>query len=181
MLPPTSGGSTGVGYNVNRHTPINSGSWSGQRGNSIWIPTDKAVLNDIHDYSEGLGRRVDGVEYRNGHADFSPVAVYTITLSRLLYNRTDESQFVDCTLDLRDKMEENARLVPTDRSLIQWFDDACKEVIGRGIAKIPGYTWHHDVYEGRIQLVPESIHSACLHVGGRSIWGGGRDNRRQRT
>ena len=168
----------GISSGTGRHTPINNGTWSGERGNSIWIPGDKSVLEDIQLYSEGMGHRVNGIEYRDGYADFSPVAIYTTTLSELLYERTDESQFLDCALDMRSEMEDNARLIPPDRSIIQWFDGGSGiEIIGRGQAGIPGYTWHHDTQNGRIQLVPTSIHRACLHEGGRSLWGGGQGRR----
>ena len=169
--------SSGFFLNAGSRTPVNNGSWSGERGNSIWIPSDEAVLKDIQYYSEGLGRKVDGIEYQNGYADFSTVAVYTTTLAELLYNRTDNSQFVDCTLDLRAIMETYARQEPPNPVYIQWFDDEGKKAVATGQANIPGYTWHHDIYNGRIQLVPTSVHRACPHEGGRSIWGGGSRNR----
>ena len=40
-----------------------------------------------------------------------------------------------------------------------------------------GYTWHHDVEAGHMQLVPTDVHQSCRHSGGRSLWGGGADYR----
>ena len=40
-----------------------------------------------------------------------------------------------------------------------------------------GYTWHHNQEEGVLQLVDKNVHEQTGHTGGRSIWGGGSDNR----
>ncbi|RNF38262.1 HNH endonuclease [Planococcus salinus] len=40
-----------------------------------------------------------------------------------------------------------------------------------------GFTWHHSEEPGVLQLVDEETHSQTAHTGGRSIWGGGTENR----
>ena len=40
-----------------------------------------------------------------------------------------------------------------------------------------GYTWHHDAEVGKIQLVESDIHMKTGHTGGRTVWGGGNENR----
>ncbi|MBO2930305.1 MULTISPECIES: HNH endonuclease [Pseudomonadaceae] len=35
-----------------------------------------------------------------------------------------------------------------------------------------GYTWHHHQDSGRMQLVPELIHSKTGHIGGEAMGGG---------
>lgn len=40
-----------------------------------------------------------------------------------------------------------------------------------------GYVWHHSEEAGTFQLVDSTIHAQTGHTGGRSIWGGGNDNR----
>ncbi|WP_078553792.1 HNH endonuclease [Bacillus alkalicellulosilyticus] len=40
-----------------------------------------------------------------------------------------------------------------------------------------GFTWHHHEEMGRIQLVETEPHDQSGHSGGRSLWGGGSDNR----
>jgi hypothetical protein len=40
-----------------------------------------------------------------------------------------------------------------------------------------GFTWHHNEQPGVLQLVDEETHAQTAHTGGRSIWGGGSDNR----
>ena len=40
-----------------------------------------------------------------------------------------------------------------------------------------GYTWHHDAEVGKMQLVESDIHMKTGHTGGRTVWGGGNENR----
>lgn len=44
--------------------------------------------------------------------------------------------------------------------------------IESGKSKIDGYTWHHHQDSGRMQLVPELIHSKTGHIGGEAMGGG---------
>jgi len=39
------------------------------------------------------------------------------------------------------------------------------EAIDDERSKIPGYTWHFDVNNESLQLVPEEIHNAATHLG----------------
>jgi len=142
-------------------TPINNGKWSGDRGNSIWKPNDDEVLRDIRFYGNGA----EGIEYRNGYPDFTPIQIFESGLPINLFNRNDDYQFTDCNLELRDKL-------PCLPYLISYFDDTQLSAIGKGQTPI-GYTWHHDIQSGRMQLVPTSIHRNCTHYGGRERWGGG--------
>jgi filamentous hemagglutinin len=52
------------------------------------------------------------------------------------------------------------------------FTEAQMTAIRSGAEKIPGYTWHHHQDTGRMQLVPEAIHSAVRHTGWESISSG---------
>jgi hypothetical protein len=40
-----------------------------------------------------------------------------------------------------------------------------------------GYVWHHNQKSGVLELVDRELHKKTTHTGGRSIWGGGQDNR----
>lgn len=146
-------------------TPINNGNWSGDRGNSVWLPHDEEVLRDLRYY----GSSIEGIEYLNGYPDFAPVQVFESRLSVLLYDRDDDYQFTDCNLELLDFLNNHP-------DLISYFDDTQLSEIARG-QNPRGYTWHHDVQSGRMQLVPTSIHRNCPHYGGRNRWGGGTANR----
>lgn len=40
-----------------------------------------------------------------------------------------------------------------------------------------GYTWHHHEEMGKVQLVETEAHDQSGHIGGRTIWGGGTEDR----
>ena len=142
-------------------TPINNGKWSGDRGNSIWYPDDEDVLSDLRYYGNGA----EGIHYYDGYPDFTPVQVFECGLPHQLYNKNDNYQFTDCNLALLDYLKDYP-------DSVSYFDNVQLSAIARGQNPI-GYTWHHDVQAGRMQLVPTSIHGNCFHYGGRSKWGGG--------
>lgn len=59
---------------------------------------------------------------------------------------------------------------------ISEFNERQLEQIKDGV-KPDGFTWHHHEEPGKMQLVPQEIHEKARHTGGRSIWGGGTENR----
>lgn len=148
-----------------KQTPINDGNWDGDRGDSRWKPNDEDVIRDLEDYGNGA----DGIEYRNGFPDFTPVQVFECKMPNQLYDRNDDYQFTDCNLALLDHLKDHPDCISN-------FDDTQLAAIARG-NNPSGYTWHHDVQTGRMQLVPTSIHDSCKHYGGKNVWGGGTANR----
>lgn len=147
-----------------KQTPINNGEWSGERGHSTWIPDTEDVAEQLDAYG------VDGIEYRDGFPDFSPVTEYEHQLQEELYENGDTAQFNDCNNALSSHLENNPEFSAN-------FDDDQLEAIRAG-EKPSGYTWHHDVEPGNMQLVPTRIHQSCGHYGGKNVWGGGTVNRK---
>ena len=82
---------------------------------------------------------------------------------------TDKQQFKECNNQLQEAVDN----IPELKSQ---FDSEQLEQIQNGDTP-DGYTWHHDVDTGKMQLVDSNIHSHTGHTGGRSIWGGGSDAR----
>lgn len=137
-----------------RHiTTINEGM-AGQSVNGVKFAKRVFTLN---------GEKVEGV---------FPVfqSVFQCKLPETLYQASDNTQMKFCTKKLADRVEcdPNFRRNFTPRQL---------EQIKNGEPKISGLTWHHNELPGKMQLVKESEHSAARHTGGRSLWGGGSDNR----
>ena len=108
------------------------------------------------------GKRVEGV---------FPVfpSVYEVDLPLEMYKATDAVQFNACNKTLQEAISDN----PALRSK---FNKKQLEQIMNG-DRPSGFTWHHNETEGLMQLVPSDIHSKTPHTGGRSIWGGGSENR----
>lgn len=93
-----------------------------------------------------------------------------IMLPKDLWKASDTEQFKYCTEKLAKKIEENPELA-------KQFTPRQLEQIKNGEPRISGLTWHHNEEEGKMQLVDAKEHSVCRHTGGRSLWGGGSDNR----
>jgi hypothetical protein len=95
-------------------------------------------------------------------------ADYQLPPSR--YLDSDDAQFKEATIALREKIKKN----PSLKS--QFTDDQLKD-IEAGSPQITGLTWHHHQEPGKMQLVDQQIHYDTKHTGGRAIWGGGNNYR----
>lgn len=82
---------------------------------------------------------------------------------------TDAEQKKECNQQLKEAVEN-------DPELREKFNDEQLEQINNGDTP-DGYIWHHDAEVGKMQLVDYETHQKTGHTGGRSIWGGGSDNR----
>lgn len=94
---------------------------------------------------------------------------YEMELDESLYLESDAKQFKAATQALSEEININPDLKAK-------FDDRQIEQIHNG--KVPeGYVWHHNEEPGVMQLVDRSLHETTAHTGGRSLWGGGSENR----
>ena len=82
---------------------------------------------------------------------------------------SDADQFAECNRQLKEKYDND----PSFRDL---FDERQKENIEEGGTPY-GYTWHHNEETGKMQLIDYDTHQKTGHTGGRSVWGGGSENR----
>lgn len=94
---------------------------------------------------------------------------FDVALNKEDYGKSDYLQSKTCN----EKLQE---AVQTDPELASRFSGEQLEQIQNGDTP-KGYTWHHDVYPGQMQLVDSSVHALTRHTGGRAIWGGGKENR----
>ena len=101
--------------------------------------------------------------------DFSEHCQFETSLTKNLYSASDYQHIKYCNEQLS-QVYENGTLDTeqfTDRQLEQVRNGDTPE----------GYTWHHHEEPGRMQLVDSEVHRQTSHVGGRSLWGGGREAR----
>lgn len=162
-----------------------NGFWDGKRGDSYWIPADSDVQAQLHRY----GR--NSILYHRGYPDFEAFAAFETSLQSSEIRMSDRVQFCACSECLSDFWESVAQrytkgefddpLESPDyreclKQAFQCSDDQMEEIQwALENAETPyGYTWHHDVAVGKMLLVPTLIHAAARHLGGRSLWGGGR-------
>ena len=86
-----------------------------------------------------------------------------------LYEASDKEQFAECNRQLKEAVEK-------DPELAKRFTPEQLEQIKNGDTP-DGYTWHHNEEKGKMQLVDSDIHAKTGHTGGKTIWGGGNENR----
>lgn len=94
---------------------------------------------------------------------------YDSYLPENLYQSTDKEQFADSNKQLKEAIEK-------DPELAKKFLPEQLEQIKNGDTP-DGYTWHHNEETGKMQLVDSDIHAKTGHTGGKTIWGGGNENR----
>lgn len=90
-------------------------------------------------------------------------------LPKDLYEASDKEQFAECNRQLKEAVEK-------DPELAKKFTPEQLEQIKNGDTP-DGYTWHHNEEKGKMQLVDSDIHAKTGHTGGKTIWGGGNENR----
>ncbi|MDR3333441.1 MAG: HNH endonuclease [Treponema sp.] len=95
--------------------------------------------------------------------------VFDLQLPSELYKASDAKQFDECNKQLKKAVENDPELVKkfTPEQLEQIENEDTPD----------GYTWHHNEETGKMQLVDSVIHAKTGHTGGKSIWGGGQENR----
>lgn len=107
---------------------------------------------------------IDGQQYIVVAPEFD--SLFDTQLPDELRYARDKKQFKECTQQLWNAIQ-------TDSELRMMFTEKQLQQIERGITP-KGYTWHHDIEVGKMQLVKSDIHKQTGHTGGRSLWGGGK-------
>ncbi|MBQ3837656.1 MAG: HNH endonuclease [Treponema sp.] len=131
-------------------------SLEGEKHPITGVPFEKKTVKDAD------GNYVTGV-----FPEFE--SVYDAQLSEDLYQATDKEQFAECNKQLKESVEK-------DPELARKFTPEQLEQIKNGDTP-DGYTWHHNEETGKMQLVESDTHAKTGHTGGKTIWGGGNENR----
>ena len=97
-------------------------------------------------------------------------SVFDAQLPKELYHETDAKQFEEAQRQLKAKYD-------SDPSFREQFSERARYDIENGNIPPYGYTWHHNEETGKMQLVDYDTHQKTGHTGGKTIWGGGSDNR----
>lgn len=96
-------------------------------------------------------------------------SIKDVQLPERRYQGTDKEQFAYCNEQLKKAIED-------DPALCKLFDKEQQLQIRDGETP-DGFVWHHNEETGKMQLVDFETHQKTGHTGGRSLWGGGSDNR----
>lgn len=136
-----------------------NGKWSGNRGESMFIPTD----DRFHELLQSKG--VEGINYKDAIPDFSPIAEAKVTIQGMSQHRLSligengerivgnyEKADIECAkawnLEQRDGKDDW-----THQDVKNWRE-------------ANGYTWHEDNDMKTCYLVPTIAHETCRHLGG---------------
>lgn len=127
---------------------VNRGMWTGDRGESWYVPTDKSIINILHTFQLG------GILYGEGIPDFSLCAKMTINIESMSEIRRENFRQCDeiCAeeWDLK-KYGGKSKWTPND--VKQW-------------RKENNYTWHERNDMVTCDLVPTIINRFFGHLGG---------------
>lgn len=100
-------------------------------------------------------------------------SAFDANISEGLFAESDYKQFKECNKQLLEAIE-------ADPELKSKYSAEQLEQIEDGVydgSAPDGYIWHHAPQPGLIQLVDANIHAGTGHTGGRTVWGGGNENR----
>ncbi|WP_088103011.1 HNH endonuclease [Halalkalibacter urbisdiaboli] len=96
---------------------------------------------------------------------------FSVILAEEIYLESDRVHFNVANETLYQSIQEDSNIAK-ELGLSQ------SDVVGLANGQTPpGYDWHHNEEPGVLQLVDEETHQQTAHTGGRSIWGGGTENR----
>ncbi len=135
------------------------GKWSGDRGESMFVPTDDRLRELLQ--SKG----VEGINYKDAIPDFNPIAEAKVTIQGMSQHRLSqmgengerivgnyEKADTECAkawnLEQRDGKDDW-----THQDVKNWRE-------------ANGYTWHEDNDMKTCYLVPTEVHDVCRHLGG---------------
>lgn len=111
----------------------------------------------------GDGMKVEGV-----FPEFD--SKFDVQLPEDMLKSSDVVQFNECNNQLKEAVEASI-----DKYKSIFNDEQIEQILS---GETPdGYTWHHDAEVGKMQLVDSDIHMKTGHTGGRTVWGGGNENR----
>ena len=133
----------------------NGGHWEGERGNSKWFPNRDEIPKNPLTNPDGLtwGQildkyGIDGIEFKNGEPDFSPVAKGTVEIDQFTDNRYGKGGNFDQACE---KLAEQRGC--TKEEVKAWM-------------KENKYTWHERSDCKTMDKVPTEIHGNIRHSGG---------------
>lgn len=135
------------------------GKWTGDRGESMFVPTDDGVREILQ--NKGL----EGINYRDGIPDFGPISEAKVTIQGMSQHRLSqigengertvgnyEKADIECAkawnLEQRDGKDDW-----TNKDVEKW-------------RKTNGYTWHEHNDMKTCSLVSTAVHEVCRHLGG---------------
>lgn len=141
-----------------KYLPRADGCWTGEPGNSTWVPDSDYVPQKCNPegktWGEILGEHgIDGIPFDDGEPDFSEVAEAEVQVDEIGLERDENFAKADETLAEQWTKEQ--------KDGHEW---TAEDV--RNYRKENHLTWHECGDRTTMQLVPAEVHSNVPHSGG---------------
>ena len=142
-----------------KNIPQSGGSWSGEPGNSKWKPNRDEIPKQPDGNQKSWGEildkyDIDGIEFKEGEPNFTPVAKENVEIGDFTTQRIDN--FAQADAKLAQQWNEEKR-----DGKDNWTADDIKKY-----RKEEKLTWHERSDMKNLDLVPREIHSNIPHKGG---------------
>lgn len=131
-------------------TPKYNGEWTGDRGDSKFVHADEDIRKALGEYG------IDGIEYKDGVVDFSPISAHSVEIDMTSRRYGPEGNFEKADTQTAKDWSVEAREGRTDwkpRDVEAW-------------RKENDFTWHECSDQKSCELVPRDLHAAFGHAGG---------------
>ena len=142
-----------------KNIPQTGGRWSGEPGNSKWIPNRDTIPKQPYGNEKTWGEildeyNIDGIEFKEGEPDFTIVSKATIEIEDFTEER--DSNFYQADNNLANKWSELNKDGKKDWSISDI----------RQYRKENKLTWHERSDMKTMDLVPQEVHNNIPHSGG---------------
>ena len=149
-----------------KNIPVSGGRWTGEAGNSLWIPDDSMVppdkgYNNIHQKTWRQIKSengIQGINFVDGRVDFSPVTKYEVDFDWEKELGGDGIRYLVETGD-RQYLHEAAFSI-----LASTLGKSVEEV--KQIKESLNLVWHEEPDCATLQLVVREVHDNIRHFGG---------------
>lgn len=135
-----------------------SGTWSGEKGNSVWFPNKDEIPKKYNPNDKTWGDilkeyKIEGIEFNDGEPNFDDVKVAEVKIDNFTPDRTKNFPQADKELAKQWTNEGKDGKTWTSRDIAEW-------------RKENNCTWHECKDCKTMQLVPKEIHNNVPHAGG---------------
>jgi len=142
-----------------KNIPQSGGVWSGEPGNSKWIPnrdeTPKQPYGNEKTWGEILDKNdIDGIDFKDGEPDFTPVSDGSVEIKDFTTDRDDN--FYQADQNLAQQWNKENKNGKNDWSISDI----------RKYRKDEKLTWHERSDMQNMDLVPQEVHGNIPHTGG---------------
>ena len=154
-----------------KNIPMSEGRWTGEAGDSVWVPDDQVVPPDkgysnMQQKTWGQIKRengISGIRFSDGRVDFGPVARYTVKFDWEKELGGDGIRYLVETGD-RQYLHEAAFSI-----LASKLGKSIEEV--KRMKESLNLVWHEEPDCTTLQLVVREVHDNIRHFGGIAMLG----------